>query len=288
MLDLTLVVRFHKPTIEQRTYWSAIHNKLKDIMNVNYVVDGTEVDLLDIEEKYIYRSKINLGRFDIVVWHVKNNNVPTNYFKVFDCDDYISFTELEKFVKNFKKIKRNDLLISQNIYRYLGPRLSVEDVEKHKHNGGFESRLFQTYKTIIPTAYFDLTTEANKILIDKTSDFTFGEDSLRGIIPLNNGAKIIEMDNNFTLYHAEVGVTKANNIVEEVIGNHRSALIHQLVVTPLSKECIIFIIRTALKWNYVKMMNYFKNEKLPKEVIQSQIETNKIKNEIKFGFSEKL
>lgn len=262
--DLTLVVRFYKPTKTELEYWERMFLILKNKIEIHFMINGTNVQFSDsIPKKNIFKSETDVGRFYIVYNHVKAGNIKTDYFQMINADDYISPEILMKV--NFSKAKLNLLLIDKIKYtgerimndskvdKILNSRINILNSRIHKLFTKLGS--FPSYSTIYPTSRI-----VEDTMFTNRERINFAEDTMLGLICIGNGSKVKKANfKSYSLYHKEIGVTRSGNFEEEILENFRTAKI----MDEFSKEANIkidFILKSMIKWSKIKSRKYVKKE----------------------------
>ncbi len=213
---INLLLTLYKPTKEQVEFWVDIYNQLinEEFIELYILIDGTVIDGLDgIEDRHIYKSKENVGKFRLLYNFIKENNDLEDYVKVCDPDDYISI----KLLKEYKIFHDNKIIFTKMAKINQEPNeINQDNITKLiSENKGSVFNSFGNSWTILPIEPIknDKTFSGRKIY--------YHDDQLIGYIAYVNGGEIVEdRDNGFYLYIYGIGQTSYKNtprMLEKVI-----------------------------------------------------------------------
>lgn len=207
MNNITHILTIFKPTIYQINYWKEIYIKIIE-KGDQFIVASDNPDIeFDLNKLFpladVLFAKRNRGKLKTVLESKKIWK--HEFIKTLDPDDYISITDLNKTRPNLIKGCINRMY-SKRIYKEIqaANESKVEKIYSCRTKKYFKS--LGTSWTILPSCGFD---DEN---LFPESDIYINEDQLLGQICLSSGAKIVDIDAGFYLYHVENGVSNSNKL----------------------------------------------------------------------------
>lgn len=274
--EITIILTFYDFNKNEFDYWFEIYKKLKkDGVKFSWIIDNPLIkeNFKEIDSNDLFCNEKNISKLSSVIKHLKNGNVRTKYFKIFDPDDYI-------IIENFKNIilPRNEKIVITKLAKIFS---KIEDANSEKIKKVYDNLDLEYYNfygnpiTILPTKGIQYDKYYNE-----DNYCNFGEDNILGTICNINGYENYFINDPILLYIWENGVTRLSKWEDNLINNFNSLKIWEMLLIKSNMKSTtdypyLYIDSIRIrKENYEKNIKKISNES--EEIVQ------KIENEFEY------